>query len=71
MHQDFFASSLAQYPRRTTVELFDRTMDCMFTEALRKFVPDMTWEQVSALVRELVQEEERLPAEGVLVTPAA
>ncbi len=71
VHQDFFASSLAQYPRRTTVELFDRTMDCMFTEALRKFVPDMTWEQVSALVRELVQEEERLPAEGVLVTPAA
>ena len=71
VHQDFFASSLAQHPRRTTVELFDRTMDCMFTEALRKFVPDMSWEQVSALVRELVREEECLPADGILVTPAA
>lgn len=71
VHQDFFASSLAQHPRRTTVELFDRTMDCMFTEALRKFVPDMSWEQVSVLVHELVREEERLPAGGILVTPAA
>lgn len=71
VYQDFFASSLAQHPRRTTVELFDRTMDCMFTEALRKFVPDMSWEQVSALVRELVREEEELPAERVLVTPTA
>lgn len=71
VHTDFFESSLARHPRRTTVELFDRTMDCMFTEALRKFERDMTWDQVKTLVIQLTREEERLPADGFLVTPAA
>ncbi|MCC5072706.1 hypothetical protein [Xanthomonas campestris] len=71
VHSDFFSSSLAQHPRRTTVELFDRTMDCMFTAALRKFSPGMSWEQVRALVDELTSEEQALSDDGILVTPAA
>jgi hypothetical protein len=71
VHNDFFSSSLAQHPRRTTVELFDRTMDCMFTEALRKFSPDMSWGQVTAVVDELTHEEQALSGDGILVTLAA
>ena len=71
VHNDFFSSSLAQHPRRTTVELFDRTMDCMFTEALRKFSPGMNWDQVRTLVNELIHEEQALSGDGILVTPAA
>jgi len=71
VHEKFFESSLAQHPRRTTVELFDRTMDCMFTEALRKFEPDMTWAEVESLVHELVKEEEEVPEGGFLTTKTA
>lgn len=71
VHNDFFSSSLAKHPRRTTVELFDRTMDCMFTEALRTFSPSMSWDQVRSLVGELVKEERALSGDGVLVTQAA
>lgn len=68
---DFFSSSLAQHPRRTTVELFDRTMECMFTEALRKFVPGMSWDEIRLLIGELTKEEENLEKNAFLVTPAA
>lgn len=71
VHRDFFSSSLAQHPRRTTVELFDRTMECMFTEALRKFVPGMSWDEIRTLTSELIKEEEELSADEFLVTPAA
>jgi hypothetical protein len=71
VHRDFFSSSLAQHPRRTTVELFDRTMECMFTKALRKFVPGMGWDEIKALTDDLTKEEEELPADAFLVTPAA
>lgn len=71
VHSDFFSSSLAQHPRRTTVELFDRTMECMFTEALRKFVPGMSWNDIGILVGKLTKEEEDLPKNAFLVTPSA
>lgn len=71
VHRDFFSSSLAQHPRRTTVELFDRTMECMFTEALRKFVPGMSWDEIVVLIGKLTKEEEGLPENAFLVTPAA
>lgn len=71
VHRDFFASSLAQHPRRTTVELFDRTMNCMFTKALRKFVPGMSWGSIECLITELVEEEKELPANGCLTMSAA
>lgn len=71
VHKDFFSSSLAMHPRRTTVELFDRTMDCMFTEALQKFDPGMSWAGVRAVVDELVKEEGELPSGAFLVTKAA
>lgn len=66
-HNNFFASSLAQHPRRTTIELFDRTMACMFTDALRKFEPNMGWAEVESLTRELVTEEDQV-AEGEFLT---
>jgi hypothetical protein len=71
VHNDFFSSSLAKHPRRTTVELFDRTMDCMFTEVTRTFSPSMSWDQVRTLVGELIKEEHAQSGDGVLVTPAA
>ena len=71
VHSDFFASSLAQHPRRTTVELFDRTMDCMFTEALRNFEPNMGWDAVEALVQNLLDEERQVPPDGFLTTRSA
>lgn len=71
VHKNFFSSSLAQHPRRTTVELFDRTMNCMFTKAVRKFTPGMRWENINSLVTELVIEENKLSAEGFLVTHKA
>jgi hypothetical protein len=70
VHSDFFSSSLAQHPRRTTVELFDRTMNCMFTETLRKFVPGMSWDEVNLLASELIKEEAELPADSYLITHA-
>lgn len=71
VHKDFFSSSLAQHPRRTTVELFDRTMNSMFTGAFRKFIPGMTWENIESLITELVKEERGLSAEEFLITPSA
>lgn len=71
VHNSFFASSLAQHPRRTTIELFDRTMDCMFTEALRKFEPNMGWTEVESLTRELVTEEDQVLEGGFLTTKSA
>lgn len=70
VHRDFFSSSLAQHPRRTTVELFDRTMECMFTEVFRKFVPGMSWDEIRTLTGELIKEEEGLTESAFLVTPA-
>jgi len=55
---NFFSSSLARYPRRTTVELFDRTMECKFTEPSLVYKPDMSWDDVRDVVKVLVQEEE-------------
>ncbi|MDD1150260.1 hypothetical protein M5G25_18395 [Pseudomonas sp. TNT2022 ID357] len=69
-HKDFFSSSLAKHPRRTTVELFDRTMNCDFTDAFRKFTPGMGWDDIESLVDELVEEENKVPAGGFLVTPS-
>ncbi|KAA0086070.1 hypothetical protein CIW54_15760 [Paraburkholderia sp. T12-10] len=71
VHSDFFSSSLARHPRRTTVELFDRTMNCMFTEARQEFVPGMSWDDVESLISELVEEENELPTNGFLVTHKA
>lgn len=58
----------ARHPRPTTVELFDRTMNCIFTEALKKFIPGMSWGNVKSLISELVNEERELPEEGFLIT---
>lgn len=68
VHKDFFSSSLGRHPRRTTVELFDRTMNCIFTEALQCFTLDMNWNNIKSLINELVSEENELPADGFLVT---
>jgi hypothetical protein len=43
----------------------------MFTEALQKFVPGLSWDDVDSLISELVEEEDELPAKGFLVTRPA
>ncbi|MFT9027293.1 hypothetical protein [Acetobacter indonesiensis] len=57
IHKNFFDSSLANYPRRTTDVLFDRTMNCKIINPLRKFDPSMSWEEVKDLIDSLVSEE--------------
>ena len=43
----------------------------MFTEALRKFVPGMSWDEIRVLIGKLTKEEEDLPENAFLATPAA
>ncbi len=71
VHDNFFDSSLGRFPRRTTVELFDRTMECKFTEATQPFLPSMSWNEVEALVRSLVIEEQNLPDSDFLSVAGA
>lgn len=71
VHSSFFESSLAQHPRRTTVELFDRTMECKFTKATRTFDPNMDWPKVHQLVDSLVMEEEEVGENDFLSVESA
>lgn len=59
-HSDFYSSSLARHPRRTTIELFDRTMNCHFTEAKNSFDRGVTWEALKTQVTRLIEEEHGL-----------
>lgn len=65
---DFFDSSLARFPRRTTVELFDRTMNCVWTEPIQgySFYRNMPWSEVKKVVINLVQEENNLGSADLL-----
>ena len=62
MVNNFFDSSLARFPRRTTVELFDRTMNCIWTTPHPEFHfrSNMTWDEVEKIVGNLVREESEL-----------
>lgn len=68
---NFFSSSFARYPRRTTVELFDRTMECKFTEPTLVYTPDMSWADVRGTVKQLVEEEEAVGENGFLSVKSA
>ncbi|WGE70554.1 hypothetical protein NYR79_06730 [Actinobacillus equuli subsp. haemolyticus] len=59
---NFFDSILARSPRRTTVEFFDRTMNCVWSELDPElsFKSNMTWDEIKNLVAILVQEEQML-----------
>jgi hypothetical protein len=71
VHTSFFDSSLAQFPRRTTVELFDRTMECKFTKPTSPFSPEMNWSEVESLTKRLIEEEQRIGTEEFLCVAAA
>ena len=43
----------------------------MFTEALRKFWPNMGWSEVESLTRDLVAEEHHVPEGEFLTTKSA
>lgn len=66
-YDDFYSSSLARHPRRTTIELFDRTMNCHFTKAKNSFERGMDWDALKDLVARLTQEERNLE-EGKFMT---
>lgn len=71
VHTNFFDSSLAKFPRRSTVELFDRTMECKFTKPTRTFTPSMSWGEVESLVMALLDEEQKVgPTEFLCVAAA-
>jgi hypothetical protein len=54
---NFFDSSLAKYPRRTTEQLFDSTMNCLFTKELNGFLPTTNWDDLKNFIKNSVQEE--------------
>ncbi|PMJ42983.1 hypothetical protein BCU24_07440 [Vibrio cyclitrophicus] len=54
---DFFNSSLARFPRRTTEDLFDRTQNCIWTSPETPFSESMTFSDLRNVVGRLVEEE--------------
>ena len=54
---DFFNSSLARFPRRTTEDLFDRTQNCTWTSPETPFSESMTFSDLRNVVGRLVEEE--------------
>ena len=65
---NFFDSLLARTPRRTTIEFFDRTMNCVWGESdpALSFKANMTWDEIKNIVETLVQEEEMLEPNNFL-----
>ncbi len=59
LHDNFFDSVLAKFPRRTTEELFDRTQNVRFLSPNKEtmFHKDLTFKQLKVIVPKLVIEE--------------
>ena len=66
--RDFFESSIARSPRRTTEELFDRTMNCIFTDPELSFHPNISWDEIKSSVDKLKTEEDRVYSKGGYIT---
>lgn len=71
VQSNFFDSSLAKFPRRSTVELFDRTMECKFTNPTTPFTPKMSWAELELVVNSLLHEEQQLGTKDFLCVVAA
>lgn len=71
IHTSFFDSSLAKFPRRSTVELFDRTMECKFTKPTKTFTQSMSWGEVESLVQALLDEEQKIKPNEFLCIASA
>lgn len=71
VQSNFFDSSLAKFPRRSTVELFDRTMECKFTKSTTPFTPQMGWAELELVVNNLLHEEQKLGPKEFLCVAAA
>lgn len=54
---NFFGSSLAKFPRRTTEELFDRTQNCIWTSSQTPFSSNMSFLDLKRAVNCLIEEE--------------
>jgi len=56
---NFFDSTLAQFPRRTTEALFDRTQNCLWLsyDKNTQFSKDLTFLELKARIKELTNEE--------------
>lgn len=59
LHDNFFDSVLAKFPRRTTEELFDRTQNLRWLSPNKEtmFRKDLTFKQLKVIVRKLVTKE--------------
>lgn len=71
VHTNFFDSSVGKFPRRTTVELFDRTMECKFTVPTNSFTPEMNWNEIEELINILQDEEQKIGKNEYLCVAAA
>lgn len=60
-YNSFFESSMAKFPRRTTEELFDRTMNCIFTNPINSLKENMSFAEIEYIVNLLNTEEKNNP----------
>lgn len=56
--KSFFESRMSRFPRRTTIELFDQTMNCKFTSPCNSFHENITWEELVNIINKLTKEEQ-------------
>ncbi|MGX2985001.1 hypothetical protein ACWIWK_05995 [Helicobacter sp. 23-1048] len=58
---DFFESTLAKFPRRTTESLFDTTMNCYFIDnSKNEFKKDMSFKELQIVIDRLILEEQNV-----------
>jgi hypothetical protein len=59
VHKNFFSSSLGLFPRRTCEANFDMLMNCVFHDDTKGFKENMTFEEMSMLLKDLFVDEEK------------
>lgn len=57
--QSFFDSCLAKFPRRTTEQLFDRTMNCKWLAPKNPILKGTSFSELGDLINPLLEEEDR------------
>ena len=67
---NFFQSTLAKFPRRTTEALFDSTVACRFLKhSNSEFKENMNFEELKIIVDKLVLEEQNLNKDDFITLP--
>ena len=57
VHNSFFDSTLASFPRRTCDCLFDNLMNCKFLDGEKGFKEKMTWTEIEQFLEPILNDE--------------